>query len=166
MTTVRCCVDVVSADVGAIDIIPELLLLEGKPQVLSVTVNASKEELRTSLKASTLDGVFASVFSNVTSGVLLTHFFLELGATSTQIGILASIPMLSNLLQPIGAYLSERTQSRHYYCLWIYGISRTFWIGLAIAIFWFAHDAPVGWRRWCPEDCADDTSGSAIALLI
>jgi MFS family permease len=136
-------VDFVGAEaVGAIDIIPELLLVESQAQARSVTVNASKEELRTSLKASTLDGVFASVFSNVTGGVLLTNFFLELGASSTQIGILASIPMLSNLLQPIGAYFSEQTQSRHYYCLWIYGISRTFWVGLAIAIFWFAHDAP------------------------
>jgi MFS family permease len=101
-----------------------------------VMLTASKDDIRASLKASTWDGVFASVFSNVTSGVLLTNFFLEMGASPTQIGILASIPMLSNLLQPIGAYFSERTQSRHLYCLWIYGISRSLWVGLAIAIFW------------------------------
>lgn len=52
--------------------------------------------------------------------------------------------MLSNLMQPIGAYFSERTTSRHFYCLWIYGISRSLWVGLAIAIFWIGktHDAP------------------------
>jgi MFS family permease len=124
--------------------IPEILpLTGGKTQALSVMLPASKDEIRTSLKASTWDGVFASVFSNVTSGVLLTNFFLEMGASPTQIGILASIPMLSNLLQPLGAYFSERTQSRHAYCLWIYGISRSLWVGLAIAIFWIgkAHNA-------------------------
>jgi MFS family permease len=131
-------VDFVSADgIGAIDAIPEMLpLTGGKAQALSVKLNASKDDIRTSLKASTLDGVFAAVFSNVTGGVLLTNFFLEMNASPTQIGILASIPMLSNLLQPLGAYFSERTSSRHYYCLWIYSISRSLWIGLAIAIFW------------------------------
>jgi MFS family permease len=101
-------------------------------------------EVRTSLQASTIDGVFAAVFSNVTSGVLLTNFLLELGASSTEIGLLASIPMLANLMQPIGAYFSEQTTSRHNYCLWIYGISRSLWVGLAIAIFDMgrSHDAP------------------------
>jgi Na+/melibiose symporter-like transporter len=130
-------VDFVSADgIGAIDAIPELPLTGGKAQALSVKLDASKDEIRTSLKASTLDGVFAAVFSNVTGGVLLTNFFLEMNASPTQIGILASIPMLCNLLQPLGAYFSEQTTSRHSYCLWIYSISRTLWLGLAIAIFW------------------------------
>ncbi|NJR39642.1 MAG: MFS transporter [Leptolyngbyaceae cyanobacterium CSU_1_4] len=68
-----------------------------------------------------------------------------MGADPTQIGILASIPMLSNLMQPIGAYFSERTTSRHIYCLWIYSISRSLWVGLAIAIFWLGKgpNAPV-----------------------
>ncbi len=95
---------------------------------------ATKAEIRTSLQASTLDGVFASVFSNITSGVLLTNFLLELGANSTEIGLLASIPMLANLMQPIGAYFSEQTTSRHSYCLWVYGISRSLWMVLVIAI--------------------------------
>jgi MFS family permease len=130
-------VDFVSADgIGAIDAIPELPLTGGKAQALSVKLDASKDEIRTSLRASTLDGVFAAVFSNVTGGVLLTNFFLEMNASPTQIGILASIPMLCNLLQPLGAYFSEKTTSRHYYCLWIYSISRSLWLGLAIAIFW------------------------------
>ncbi len=99
------------------------------------TLKASKNEIRTSLEASTIDGVFAALFLNVTSGVLLTSFLLELGASQTEVGILAAIPMLANLIQPIGAYFSEQTTSRHYYCLWIYSISRSLWVGLAIAIF-------------------------------
>ncbi len=105
-----------------------------KSRLLTARLNASKAEIRTSLKAATLDGVFAAVFANVTGGVLLTHFLLELGANPTEIGILASIPMLANLMQPIGAYFSEQTTSRHDYCFWVYGISRSLWLGLAIAI--------------------------------
>ncbi len=139
-------IDAIEVEVAAEALMPEVVSLMGKPRARALTtvLGASKDEIRTSLEASTLDGVFASLFSNVTGGVLLTNFFLEMGANPTQIGILASIPMVANLLQPIGAYFSERTTSRHFYCLWIYGISRSLWVGLAIAIFWVGktHDAP------------------------
>ncbi len=103
---------------------------------LTAKLNASKDQIRTSLKASTLDGVFATLFANVTGGLFLTNFLLDLGANPTEIGILASIPMLANLMQPVGAYFSERLTSRHDYCFWVYTISRSLWIALAIAIFW------------------------------
>lgn len=95
----------------------------------------SKAAIRNSLKASTIDGVFATIFSNVTGGVLLTGFLMQLGASASQIGLLASIPMVANLVQPIGAYLSEQTTSRQQFCFWIYGVSRLLWLILAIAIF-------------------------------
>ena len=94
----------------------------------------SKTEIRQSLRSSTLDGVFATLFSNITGGVLLTNFLMELDASSAEIGLLASIPMWANLLQPLGAYWADRTTSRHFYCLWIYSISRSLWLILAIGI--------------------------------
>ncbi|MEO0688211.1 MAG: MFS transporter, partial [Cyanobacteria bacterium J06649_11] len=39
-----------------------------------------------------------------------------------------------NLLQPVGAYFSERIDSRHTYCLWTHGAARFVWLFLAIAI--------------------------------
>jgi MFS family permease len=116
-------------------VIPTIEPIQIKSRSQTGCLNATKDEIRTSLKASTLDGVFAAVFANVTGGVLLTSFLLEVGASSAEIGMLASIPMLANLMQPIGAYFSEQTTSRHSYCLWIYSISRSLWLGLAIAIF-------------------------------
>lgn len=94
----------------------------------------SKAAIRHSLRASTLDGVFATVFSGVTGGVLLTNFLLQLGATSVEIGLLASIPMFVNLLQPLGAYLSERTTSRHWYGLGVFGVSRLLWVILLVLL--------------------------------
>lgn len=90
----------------------------------------SKQVIRRSLAASTWDGVFATVFSNITGGVLLSNFLVELQASPTEIGFLASIPMLANLLQPLGAMLGDRFSSRHYYCLWVYGPSRLIWLML------------------------------------
>jgi MFS family permease len=94
----------------------------------------SKQEIRTSLKASTCDGIFAAIFSSITSGVLLSNLLLQLGASPVQIGMLSSVPMVVNLLQPIGAYISGFSTSRYWYGFWIYGIARSLWLILAIAI--------------------------------
>ncbi|MGC8711306.1 MAG: MFS transporter, partial [Leptodesmis sp.] len=100
----------------------------------SELIQAEKNAIRTSLRASTWDGVFATIFSNIAGGVLLSNFLVELHASPTQIGMLASIPMLANLLQPIGALLGDRTTSRHWYCFWVYGPSRLLWLLLAAGI--------------------------------
>lgn len=94
----------------------------------------SKASVRTSLRASTIDGVLATIFSSATTGVLLTNFLLELGATSVEIGFLSSISMFVNLLQPLGAYLSDRTTSRHWYGLGVFGVSRLLWLILLLGI--------------------------------
>lgn len=95
--------------------------------------------VRQSLRASTLDGTFSSVFENVVRGVLISNFLLGLGAGAVEVGMLTSIPMLAHLLQPVGAHLSEKTNSRHRYCLWIYGASRLLWLLPAAGIFAFSH---------------------------
>jgi MFS family permease len=102
----------------------------------SLEVQTSTAKIRQSLRASTADGVFATLFTNATGGTLVSNFFLELGATSAEIGLLAAVPMLANLLQPLGAFLSERTTSRKLYCRWIYGIARSVWLFLAVGIGW------------------------------
>ncbi|MFK8183513.1 MAG: MFS transporter [Phormidesmis sp.] len=96
-------------------------------------------DVRRSLRASTLDGTFSSVFENVVKGVLISNFLLGLGAGAFEIGLLTSIPMVAHLLQPLGAYFSEKTKSRHLYCLWIYGTARLLWLLPAAGIFAFSH---------------------------
>ncbi|HEY9851224.1 MAG TPA: MFS transporter [Leptolyngbyaceae cyanobacterium] len=91
--------------------------------------------IRSSLRASTWDGVFAAIFSSITSGVLLSNFLLQLGASTVEIGILSSIPMLVNLLQPVGAYLASLTTSRYWYGMWIFGPARLLWLILVLGIW-------------------------------
>ncbi|MEL7223765.1 MAG: MFS transporter [Cyanobacteria bacterium P01_D01_bin.36] len=95
----------------------------------------SKSEIRNSLTASTWDGTFSSAFENVIKGVLISNFLLGLGADAFEVGLLTSIPMLAHLLQPVGAYFSEKTTSRHRYCLWIYGAARLIWLLPAAGTF-------------------------------
>ncbi len=97
-------------------------------------VKEVKVSVRTSLRASTIDGGLSTVFSNVTGGVLLSSFLLNLGARPFEIGMLASLPMLANLLQPLGALLSNRTSSRHDYGISTFLPSRLLWLILLIGI--------------------------------
>jgi MFS family permease len=106
--------------------------------VPAVSPNISKEQIRSSLRASTLDGVFATIFTTITGGVLLSNFLVELKATPLQFGMLASIPMLVNLLQPLGAHWADRMTSRRRYNLWVHSLSRLLWLPLAVAIVRFS----------------------------
>jgi MFS family permease len=87
-----------------------------------------KAEIRTSLRALTTEAGFATVFSSIIGGALLSNFLLDLGASAVEIGLLASIPQLTNLLQPLGAYLGDRINSRNWYSLLIFGTSRLLWL--------------------------------------
>jgi MFS family permease len=114
--------------------IPQILT---SPTALATTPRIAKHEIRTSLKASTLDGVCAAIFSLTTTGILLSNFLVQLDASPVIFGMLSSIPMLVNIIQPLGAYLSERTSSRFQYSLQTHGIGRILWIILVIGIACF-----------------------------
>lgn len=96
----------------------------------------SKLEIRSSLRALTLEGVFATFFYSTIGGVLLSNFLLDLGASPVSIGMLASIPQLLNLFQPLGAYFADRTTSRRRWSISIFLPSRLLWLTVAFAIFW------------------------------
>lgn len=106
--------------------------LETKPSIS--TDRISTTAIRRSLVASSIDGVFAAIYANLTSGVLLSNFLIKLQANSFEVGILAAIPMLANVVQPLGAWWGERAQSRRNYCSIVNIPARCVWILLAIGI--------------------------------
>jgi MFS family permease len=95
---------------------------------------APTKAIRRSLQASSIDGVFAAIFSNLTGGVLLSNFLVDLQANSFEIGILAAIPMLANIVQPIGAWWGDRSSSRQQFCTRIYLPARLVWVLLLVGI--------------------------------
>ncbi|MBD1907807.1 MFS transporter [Funiculus sociatus GB2-A5] len=98
------------------------------PATVTPDLKIPKAEIRTSLKALTTEGAFATVFYSIIGGALLSNFLLDLGASTVEIGLLASIPQLTNLLQPLGAFLGDRIKSRHWYSFLIFGSSRLPWL--------------------------------------
>ncbi|MEH1841854.1 MAG: MFS transporter [Nostoc sp.] len=112
----------------------EVFQIASPSTALSPTSRIPKDAIRTSLKASTTDSVLAAVYSLGTGGILLSNFLVELGASPVVFGMLCSIPMLVNLIQPLGAYLSERSTSRFQYSLRTHGIGRLLWLVLVIGI--------------------------------
>lgn len=104
------------------------------PSPGKVFLSINHKSARTSLRASTIDAVFAVIFGLATSGILLNNFLLELGAGAMVFGTLSAIPMVVHACQPIGAYFSERVSSRFSFAIWTYGISRMLWIILAVGI--------------------------------
>jgi MFS family permease len=91
-------------------------------------------EIRRSLVASSIDGVFAAIYSNLTSGVLLSNFLVDLRANAFEIGLLAAIPMVANIVQPLGAWWGARARSRRDYCSSVNIPARCVWVLLAIGI--------------------------------
>ncbi|MEH2089174.1 MFS transporter [Nostoc sp.] len=112
----------------------EITQIASSPIAISPNSRIPKDTIRTSLKASTADSVLASVYSLGTGGILLSNLLVELGASPVVFGMLSSIPMLVNLIQPLGAYLSERSTSRFQYSLRTHGIGRLLWLILVIGI--------------------------------
>lgn len=114
--------------------IPQMAISELAATPASSAIAIKKDAIRTSLKASTMDSVFAAVFSITTTGILLSNFLVALGASPVIFGMICSIPMVVNLVQPVGAYLSELTTSRFRYSILTHGIARLLWLFLIVGI--------------------------------
>ena len=133
--------DSVEFDIPA-PLVPEITNIALPETVISPSAKAgtrvTKDAIRTSLRASTVDSAFAAVYTITTTGILLSNFLVELHASPVAIGMLTSIPMLVNLIQPVGAYLSERITSRFRYSLWTNGPARLVWLILVLGIVAFS----------------------------
>ncbi|HEY9803007.1 MAG TPA: MFS transporter [Leptolyngbyaceae cyanobacterium] len=106
----------------------------------------SKSDIRHSLKVLTFESVFATIFYSVIGGALLSNFLLELGAGPVEIGLLAAIPQVVNLLQPLGAYLINRSLSFRKYSVSIFLPPRLLWLILVPAI-WLVRSSHIAGKQ-------------------
>lgn len=101
----------------------------------ALPLKLAKPQIRSSLRALTIESLLAAAFYSIIGSALLSNFLLELGAGPLEIGLLASIPQLVNLLQPLGAYLVDRSTSFHWYSMSIFAPARLLWLILVPAIW-------------------------------
>jgi MFS family permease len=135
--------DISISEYGAIEEIQSLSNNCNTSDNTGAAKKLSKQDIRTSLKASTCDGIFSAFFGCVTAEILLGNFLLALGASSLEIGMLSAIPMFAHFLQPIGAILADRSRSRRQYNLRIFVPARLLWLLLAMVAIGFE----MGWCR-------------------
>ena len=82
-----------------------LAFLQPKPTL-------SEDEVRSGLRALTLQGTAMMGFEAVASGGFLAAYALSLGASNSQIGVLAALPFIMQPLQIAGISLVERVRKR------------------------------------------------------
>ena len=92
----------------------------------------SHDEVRHGLRALIWEGMASSGFSSVTTSTFLVAFALTLGANNFQIGILASLPFITDLLQIPAVWLVERIRRRKAIVIITWLVSQLLWIPIAL----------------------------------
>lgn len=100
------------------------------------------ERIRSGLRNSIYDGIFASIFGNLTASMFLPAYALAIGASALHIGILAAAPFFAAVMQMPGAYLVERYNKRKQLCILFAFLSRISWLVIIAASLTLGpHDA-------------------------
>ena len=79
------------------------------------------------------DALASEAMGTLTTGVFLVGFAVELGASNSAIGLLASVPFFVQLLQLPAVVLVERVRARRTICVWTSGVGRGFLLAAALA---------------------------------
>ncbi len=86
-------------------------------------------------RLSVTEGALATAMGTLISGVFLTGFALNLGASRFAIGILAALPALANMAQLLGAFWLRRYGHRKAFCVGSLAASRAIWLSI-LAVPW------------------------------
>ena len=95
----------------------------------------SREELARGLKVLTWEGAASQGFSNITTSGMLAAFALALGASNTEIGILAAAPFITQLLQIPAVSLIEKLRTRKVITLLTLAPAQLLWFPIALVPF-------------------------------
>ena len=89
----------------------------------------------TFIKNSFYDGIFATVFATLTSGVFLTGFAIHLGMSEFAIGLMAAMPYATTLFQLPASIIVTRTGRRKGITVFNAALGRLMWLMiLAVAL--------------------------------
>ena len=80
------------------------------------------------MRLSVVEGGFAQVFLNWTSGSVIVGYLIALGASPTHIGLVASVPFLAQVASPFAAVLAERFGHRRVIAATLSTIGKFVWV--------------------------------------
>lgn len=76
--------------------------------ILSRALNrVSRDPIRRTMRLSLIEGGLTQAFLNWTTGSVLVGYMLHYGATPTQLGLVASVPLLAQASSPFAAWLAS-----------------------------------------------------------
>lgn len=84
--------------------------------------------VRRTLKLSVIEGGATQIFLNWTTGSVLIGYLLYIGASSTVIGLIASVPLLAQLMSPLAAYVAGMLGKRKALTIIMSTIGRGIWL--------------------------------------
>jgi len=86
------------------------------------------QRIRRTLLLSLIEGSFTQIFLVWTSGSILTGLMLHFGASARELAVVASIPFLVQLLNPVSAWLVAAMGSRKKFMIVAGSIGRSIWM--------------------------------------
>jgi MFS family permease len=101
-----------------------------------------ENDLRRNMAVITVAGSLAMVYVTCVSSPLTTDFFLELGATEFDFGLLNGIPMIALVMQFLGAYLTNRVARRRPWFMALAIAARLVYLPIALLPLWLGAERP------------------------
>lgn len=96
----------------------------------------SRLEIARGLRLFLFEGAFSSLWGQLAGGVVFTGLALYLGANTTQIGFLAALPALANLIQVGASFLGRRIENQERYVLITGSLHQCIWAGAVLVPLW------------------------------
>ncbi|MFC2138918.1 MFS transporter [Bacteroidota bacterium] len=100
--------------------------------IFSIKDSLTENEVNKGLRMYVWDGICSTGMATLQGGVYLTAFAIVLGASQKQIGFIASIAFLSQLMQLPGLFLVSKYPKRKFITVITATISRFFWIPIIL----------------------------------
>ncbi len=116
---------------------------------MSEPCQLSEEDYKKGLRAVIMDGVMSHLMTVLTGGVFLVGMGLKLGASNFQIGLLAAVPALTQLIQLPAIYLVEKIRKRRWITVTAALVSRFAWLFVALIPFLFSASLGLGLLIGC-----------------
>lgn len=84
---------------------------------LKPSTNLTEKQIQSGLGYVTRDGLCTEAMAAFTGGTFLIAMAMKMGASNVQIGILAALPTLSNVLQLLSVWLVQKFNNRRGICV-------------------------------------------------